>query len=394
MSICASEKCTGCGACVKICPTQCIKMSTDLYGFRYPVVDENVCIHCGLCTKTCPSLNKLPVNIPKAAFAFQATKDSRKVQRESASGGAFYVLAKKVLDKGGIVFGCAWGESFRVEHIAITNIKELYRLQKSKYIQSNPKNTYEETKKYLENGKTVLYSGTPCQIAGLRSFLEIEYSNLLTADVICHGVPSQELFDDYLRSCIYKKGCGLVKYEFRTTDPRHPKYDGRIWRSDEFGVHSRPLIWQNDSYFSAFMYGLTYRDSCYKCLYANRNRVSDVTFGDFWGIEKIDKQCDDSYGVSLVLLNTDKGKKWFKNNGDNYYKVVDIGTACKNNEQLNRSSVKTSQREKFLHMWKKKGYKAVDREFKRKEWKRRWKSVAVYYCPHIIKVIVRKIRSR
>jgi coenzyme F420-reducing hydrogenase beta subunit len=309
---------------VQLCPKHCIKLNEHEDGFRYAEIDEAMCITCNQCRLFCPALNFFKGNKPMKAIAFQASSNKRKVQKESSSGGAFYILASKILDEGGVVFGCAWCETFKVKHIAVTTKEKLCQLQKSKYVQSDTGYTFVEAKEYLECGKSVLYSGTPCQIMGLKTFLKNEYKNLFTVDFVCHGVPSQQLFDDYLQFRAAHQKDKLLEFDFRVTDSHHPLYNGReLWSRNKKQYH-KPLIWQNDSYYFAFMYGITCRDSCYQCRYACRNRVSDITLGDFWGIEKYDPLYEHSYGVSLVLFNTEKGMNLFKAREKDDVRTVNI----------------------------------------------------------------------
>ena len=389
MRVCDAEICTGCKACSLRCPKHCIEMKIDADGFRYAEIDEKSCVHCNVCKTTCPAIHKQVGHASVAAFAFQATENERAVQKESASGGAFYVLAQTVLSQGGVVYGCAWGENFQVQHICVKELNELYRLQKSKYVQSDTMETYIDAKHRLQNGQTVLYSGTPCQIAGLKSFLQKDYSNLVTADIVCHGVPSQKLFDDYLSYRIAKGKKLLTKFEFRTTNPLRPKCDGCEWWTKKGKEYVKPLIWQNDSYYWAFMHGVTYRPSCYKCQYANRIRVSDITLGDFWGTERISDQYDDSYGVSLVLINTAKGKEWLEIANMADCLAVNIEDACSTNGQLNHPSDCSPKRDDFFKTWKEQGYAAVDRAFRKAHWKDGWKAIVVYYFPQKLKKMLK-----
>lgn len=395
MMICEAKKCTGCGACVQICPIHAITMQTDAYGFRYPDVNGDRCTNCHLCQRICPSNKEYSDFYPPiAAYAFQAWQNCREIQKESASGGAFYYIARNVIQHGGVVFGCAWGDHFQVRQICVTDEKELYRLQKSKYIQSDTGNTYKEAKAYLESGTLVLYSGTPCLIAGLKSFLRKSYSNLITVDIVCHGVPSQKLFDDYLAFKATGTKKKLIKYEFRTTDSNRPKYDGTEWWKSRGKIKKKPLIWQTDSYYSAFMYGLSYRESCYSCPYAQQKRVSDITLGDFWGIQNIRPEINDAYGVSLVLVNQEKGARWFLPDDESCCVPVIIEMACKYNAQLNNPFPKPPARDKFLQTWKNDGYKEVDKKFHKTHLFIRIKAKIVYYLPKKVKNKVKNWRNR
>lgn len=300
------KSCCGCSGCEQICPKNCISMKPDHEGFLYPEVDESICIECGICIKHCPILTDVSrCNIPKV---YAAKYKDRGSTFKSTSGGLFIPIAKSVLSMGGVVFGCAYDENLVAKHIKVETEDELYRLQSSKYVQSDTREIYKQVKTELQNGKEVLFSGTGCQAAGLRSFLGKDYGNLLITDIVCHGVPSPKLFKNYIDYMGKKLGGTLTSYNFRSKEKRG--WD--LYYKAENGQKSKSDYGFFDPYYSAFLYCKTYRESCYECKFANKNRVSDITLADYWGIQKFHPEFFDENGVSLVLVNTEKGKKYLE----------------------------------------------------------------------------------
>lgn len=300
------KSCCGCSGCEQICPKNCISMKPDSEGFLYPEVDESICIECGICIKHCPILTDVSrCNIPKV---YAAKYKDRGSTFKSTSGGLFIPIAKSVISMGGVVFGCAYDENLVAKHIKVETEDELYRLQSSKYVQSDTREIYKQVKTELENGKEVLFSGTGCQAAGLRSFLGKDYGNLLITDIVCHGVPSPKLFKNYIDYMGKKLGGTLTSYNFRSKEKRG--WD--LYYKAENGQKSKSDYGFFDPYYSAFLYCKTYRESCYECKFANKNRVSDITLADYWGIQKFHPEFFDENGVSLVLVNTEKGKKYLE----------------------------------------------------------------------------------
>lgn len=299
--------CTGCGACYQGCPASAIKMVTNKEGFLYPEINEDLCLDCGKCVKTCPSNLKLDELIPKKIYA---VKYRGKEIYYSASGGAFYGIARHVIESGGVVFGAAYSNDWFVKHIKVTDCKSLRSLQSSKYVQSDTGVTFQECKAELEKGRLVLYSGTPCQISGLIAYLGKDYPNLYTIDLICHGVPSPLLFQDYVVWLGRKKHGEILEYNFRSKE-RGWGLDYWTKTKTKSKIKSKTSSCSRDPYYRSFLIGETYRECCYKCKYASVERVSDFTVGDFWGIEKAHSEFNDRRGVSVIFLNTEKAEKKF-----------------------------------------------------------------------------------
>lgn len=300
------KDCCGCTACEQICPKNCISFKENNEGFMYPVVEQAVCVNCGACTKHCPVLNPTPTeNIP-TVYAAKYRDD--KTTAESTSGGIFIPIAKNTLEKGGIVYGCAYDENLIARHIAVEDEKELFRLQGSKYVQSDISGIYSRIKADLESDRYVLFSGTGCQVAGLRSFLGREYEKLITVDIVCHGVPSPRLFARYIDYLGKKLGEPVKSYNFRSKK----RHGWGLFYELEWGKKSKSGSGFDDPYYNAFLNCKTYREGCYSCRFANCNRQGDITLADFWGIEYINPKFYSKNGVSLVLVNTEKGKRLWK----------------------------------------------------------------------------------
>lgn len=317
ISIKDDDRCCGCGACQNVCPKNCISMVESKEGFRYPIIDEMKCVHCGLCEQVCPYLNlSVKGDILKRPIAYYTRSRDENVLRISSSGGIFAELAKHVLLNGGIVFGAVWGGQYdEVYHRSICSIEELPLLQGSKYVQSDMRKCYSEAKDILQSGKQVLFSGTPCQIAGLLSFLgEKDYDNLLTCDLICHGVPTPLALRRFVEEKEKETGKKVLRYI------RDKKYG---WTPPVFKIEysdgSIETIFYSDNKISRmFTYHNTYqRTSCYECTFARSPRVADISLGDYFveknalNMEKSEVKPQDNEGYSLITINTAQGNKFF-----------------------------------------------------------------------------------
>ena len=302
--------CTGCMACKNICPVEAIKFSYNEKGFLYPNIDKEKCIECGLCEKTCPMLNKEERETPHQEIYAAKNKDLE-VRMESSSGGLFHELSSVVLDNKGYICGAVYDEDFLASHV-ITNEKEIReKIQTSKYLQSSINDIYKEVENKLKDSNEVLFSGTPCQVDGLYKYLKtkgISTEKLITCDIICHGVPSPQIYEKYLKDLEEKYNSKITSVNFRH---KENDYTQNIKVEFENGENYVSNYFEKDYFYNLFLRDYILRDSCYKCNYANMNRVSDITLGDFWGIEKLDEQFDDKKGVSLVIINSEKGKEIF-----------------------------------------------------------------------------------
>lgn len=306
MRLCRSKKCSGCGACVQLCPQFCIKLKEDEEGFLFPSIDQQNCIQCGLCADVCPAEKKRPPCVGQKAYA--AINNRPEDLKKSTSGGVFSELARFVFKQGGAVYGCAYAQDMTAVHKRITKESELVQLQGSKYVQSNTLNTFIEAKRDLDLGKMVLYSGTPCQIDGLYSFLGVRPENLITADLICHGVPSPAYFKRFVNWLGKKENAEILDVEFRDKENRGWSLAGTFTakKSGNIKPYKKKLHYFENYYYSYFLTGDIYRNCCYNCQYANMNRCGDFTMGDLWGAEGMKLNHSASKGCSLLLANTEK----------------------------------------------------------------------------------------
>lgn len=309
-----SKFCTGCGACYNICPKKAISMETNTEGFLFPHISAE-CIDCGLCGKVCPQLNKEAFEKTKPSCYAVICKD--KYRDITSSGGVFAALANRCLDNGGAVIGAAFTEDFsKVQHISIHSKADLSKILKSKYVQSDTKRIFTEVKELLQMNKEVLFAGCPCQVDGLKKFLGKDYDNLLTVDILCHGVPSPLAYKKFLEEvCSGRVPEGV--------DFRDKKYGWGTLLSVKFrnDIH---YDYYNGIYFSSFLSGMSMREACFHCRYACPERVGDITLGDFWGIKNSFPEMDDGKGTSFIMCNTEKGEKAFSAVSDTFSVKKDI----------------------------------------------------------------------
>ena len=334
--------CNGCATCSLVCPKKCISMAMDNEGFLRPVIDGKECIDCKLCKKTCPVLNKKEQE-KKCVRAYAVKNRDENVRQSSSSGGVFTQLAKYVLRKQGAVFGAAFDDDFVVKHISVENEKDLAKLRKSKYVQSQIGESYKLAKNLLEQGKIVLFTGTPCQIGGLQAYLRKPYKNLITQDIICHGVPSPKVWKKYLEK---KKAKGQIKnVSFKDKSTGWRSYSLTFDYDDK---KDSELISKN-LFMNLFLKNVILRESCYNCAFKDEFRDSDITLADFWGVENVNVDFSDDKGVSLVILNTQKGKEIFNSIRDGLiFEETDFEKALNYNKSMTASAMPNPNREKFF----------------------------------------------
>lgn len=341
INIKSKEDCSGCSACAQRCPKQCIKMLEDEEGFLYPKVDETKCINCHLCEKVCPVANQAESRMPIDSYAAYNVDDG--VRKDSSSGGIFTLLAEKVIAEGGVVFGATWNEKWQVVHTYTETKEGIAQFRGSKYIQSIIGETYKQAETFLKSGRKVLYSGTPCQIAGLRLFLRKEYDNLLTIDFICHGVPSPGVFRWYLQEEINNYAARKGRKNTVSFLPIHSIPEGDVlmpeglsikgirfrdkcsgWKKYSFVLllaeasaegkqNSVSLSYtlEQNSFLKGFLNDLYLRPSCHKCPAKSLKSGSDITIADYWGYKDTPNITDTDEGISAVLINSVKGHTEF-----------------------------------------------------------------------------------
>ena len=299
------EECCGCSACVNICPVQCIAMTADNEGFLYPEINKGKCICCGLCEHVCPFKIKEPIKKKKPEAYGVKAKDND-LRELSSSGGCFSLLAETILHKNGVVYGAAMTEDFKaVRHRRVFSEDHLGSLRGSKYLQSEMGETFTLVKKDLDNGKFVLFSGVPCQIDGLRLFLQKEYDNLYCVDVICHGVPSPKLWKKYAEYQEKRFNGKITAVNFRKKKINWTNF-GIVVDGDRVQYYKSL---DEDPYLRMFLHNVCLRPSCYNCNSKIAEAMSDITVADFWGVIGVSKTLYDDKGVSLVLTHTEKGKR-------------------------------------------------------------------------------------
>jgi len=301
--------CTGCGACNSICPIHCITMKQDAEGFLYPNIDDRDCTNCEKCKEICPSIVQGCVLKPLNVYA--AKNSDEEIRYASSSGGIFSLLAEYVIKEGGIVFGARFNDDWEVIHDYTETIEGLAAFRGSKYVQSVTGSTYRQTKYFLEIGRKVLYCGTPCQVAGLKAFLQMDYDNLLAIDFVCHGVPSPLVWKKYLDEIVKTMSIkNILSINFRNKNYGWRHFNLAITYSDE--TRKNVLFYQNlnaNSFFRGFLQNLYLRPSCHNCPVKPLKSGSEITIADYWGIWDVLPDFDDNKGVSLVMVNTEKGGK-------------------------------------------------------------------------------------
>ena len=344
--------CTGCHACFSICPKRAIEMKPDERGFLQPVINYDLCVGCKLCQKTCP-LNTAAMKRAGDPIAYAAYSLNDENHRNSSSGGIFSLLASEILREGGTVYGAAFSEDLRVEHKRIT--KDIRPLQTSKYVQSRIGDMFSCVEQDIRNGKKVLFSGTPCQIGGLYSYLreqKIDTGNLLTVDLICHGVPSPLLWEKHLNSI--SSGRKPVFANFRDKRLSWGGYSltCRFDNGTEYSVEAG-----QDAYMQGFFANMTLRESCYTCQFKSVSRLADITLADYWGVEKYTPEMLDSNGTSAVMVHTLKGQQLYsKIKGQMRSEEVSLDSILAYNKPMVQSVVPHPRKEQF---WK----HAIEQEF-------------------------------
>ena len=347
------KDCCGCRACEQICPKQAIAMVEDDKGFRYPVINYDICNQCGLCDDVC-AFNENYKGHGDNPAVYAVKNKNEAVRSTSSSGGMFTAISDKILEDGGIVYGAGYKDRLYVCHKRAVTKQQRDEFKGSKYVQSDIGNSFVQVKKDLDNGLTVLFTGTPCQVVALKSFLRRDYDNLLVVDFVCHGTPSNKLWQDYLDVIESDTNNKVVHAEFRNKDLG--------WHVPNTRLHlknpSTKKIKGEQSYFWLFCPNYMLMPSCYNCKFANFDRAGDITIADFWGIERTMPDFDDDRGISLVLVNSEKGRHLF----DSTQASLIVRESCKENclqSQLEGHPISNKKAGQFWNDYHKRGMRRV-----------------------------------
>lgn len=344
INITRKENCTGCYACENVCPKECITMQNDSEGFWYPKVDIEKCNDCGLCEKVCPIIHKKEIdNHPKAYACYNKDEE---IRLKSSSGGMFTLIAEQVIDNGGVVFGARFDEQFNVIHDYIEIKEKLEQFRGSKYVQSRIGDTYKQAKDFLKQRRQVLFTGTPCQIGGLKSYLQRDYTNLFCMDIICHGVPSPRVWQKYISYQKDSHASSPRKIAFRQKNEGWKRFSVSLsFNNDTEYLKSH----KEDLYMKAFLNDICLRPSCYSCNFKTLHRESDITLADFWGIQNMLPELDDDKGTSLIFVNSTEGRTMFKKIQDKVLcQEVDTEKAVSYNSAAIKPVAKNEKRESFF----------------------------------------------
>lgn len=347
------SSCVGCTACRSVCPMQCVEMKKDNNGFEFPeFADITSCIDCGACEGVCPVLIEKEQKSANVPVAYSAFSKDEKVRMDSSSGGIFSEIAKNILVQNGVVFGAAYNEGFEVEHCCVDNEEELCKLRGAKYSESNLGNTFVEIRTRLKQGQKVLFSSTPCQVAGLKSFLQKEYDNLFCVDFVCHGVPSPMAWKSYIDYRAQKDANGEYPTEInlRSKKTGWSRYQySNVFKYQNGIEHS--VLSSQSLFMKLFVGDYISRPSCGNCKFKGYSHVSDITLGDFWGIWDIDSEMDDNKGTSVILVQSEKGKLLWNEISENIrFKEVSLEQTSQQNPSMLYVSKANAERERVLEM--------------------------------------------
>lgn len=348
-AICPKEKCTGCTACMNVCARHAITMQPDACGFTYPIINQDACVDCGLCVKTCPVNSPLPLNPIKECYAV-TVKDEKELL-SCSSGGAATAFSQYVVKQGGVVYGCSGANPRHVRHIRVDDLVGIDLLKGSKYVQSDMGDTLRQIKADLHSYPVVLFIGTPCQVAGLKNFLRIDYANLITIDLVCHGVPSQKMLNDNINCYCHKEEDVKVSFRRKNLNLKCPQiqYGWMIRKLRNNDETFKP--YNKDYYMFGFLKSLIHRENCYLCPYAKKHRVGDLTISDFWGLQP-DAGFSIGKGVSAVLVNNERGDQFFESVKDMIvWKKREIIEVIRWNGQLSYPSKMPKNYLRFIQLY-------------------------------------------
>lgn len=356
------SECCACTACEHACPVQAISFVNDEEGFLYPTINKEKCINCGLCERVCP-VEHPNYNNTESPEVYAAIMKDVEQRKKSSSGGMFYAIAIWILQQGGKVYGATMDENHQVRHIGVDNLEDLNLLRGSKYVQSDLRSVFADIKKELKTGHWCYFVGTGCQVAGLKSFLRKEYDNLLTSDLVCHGVPSQWLFNQHIAYLEGKYKGKVSNYQFRNNEGWGGCEIFDLTNRREKIKRYKFPTYDLSPYLYSFMYGMTSRYSCYDCHFARIPRQGDITLADYWGVSKFFPDFDTTKGASLVMINSSCGKYiWNSIEGSCIFEQSCVEDGAKNNGNLIRTTTCPDIRHQCYSEIRSRGYADVARK--------------------------------
>lgn len=353
-------KCSGCGACRNICPKNAISMKADAEGFLYPNVDDSLCVKCGLCLKVCPIINNTP---PFHTGRIMAAKHKdENIRSAGSSGSMFSLLAQYALKRGGVVFGAAFDGKWNVVHQSAQDEQELDKLRRSKYVQSDMQECFRLAKKFLQEGKTVLFTGTPCQIAGLKNYLGRDYASLITADIICHGVPSPLVWRRFLEETLPLQDISAIDFRYKRFgwDASYlciknkdgaslPEIKGLLKPFKSLLLRSKGRLFKIIYILPFTISNLYERPSCHACSFKGCDKYSDFTMADLWGVKNFIPEMYDVKGVSVLMLNSPKAEELFEELKNNLiYKDISFENMSQYNPYFMKATEPSPFRAQFF----------------------------------------------
>lgn len=363
ISVIEKTLCCGCGACSQSCPKKCINMIRDAEGFLYPIVNEALCTGCGECNKVCPIEtfnNNVEQDINAGGgypYVYGGWHKDRQIRYDSSSGGAFTLFSEWILKHNGIVYGCMLNEEMKAVHVSVDSVEELWKLRGSKYVQSEIGNVYSEIKRLLEDERWVMFVGTPCQAAGLMSYLKWKkYEKLYIIDFICHGVPSPGVFNEYINYLTEKENSKVVHFRFRNKDYGWNGHGLQLGTEILYENGKRERIYPafKDPFMNGFSTDIYLRPSCYACHFKKLPKnYADITIADFWGVTKVVPKLYDKKGTSVVIIHGEHGNElWHKVKNKFEHCPVELAKIIKYNQCLVKSVQMNPNRDKFFEVWK------------------------------------------
>lgn len=383
------NKCCACRACQQVCKLRAIKFMTDKYGFEYPSVNHDICVECGACEKSCPIINGLQLS--GALFGGMAYALDHEIKYNGSSGGLFGVFATHIISQNGVVFGAAFDENLKLKTQKAETLDELIPLCKSKYLLCDTHDSFSAIESALKKGRLVLYCSSPCQVAALKQYLKEDYDNLLAIDFVCHGVGSQALFERSISYTESKENIQIKRVILRYKKSKassHYYYYYYYWKDGKF--HEKTDLYFSFPYYNAYCKQLVCRDSCYDCKFASRFRAGDITIGDFHTIEKYHPGVDRFAGVSMLMVNTPKGQKYFDLIRSHiYFQEMDKEILYQNN-RFSGEVVIPKQQQAFRESVATEPFGITVKRFLKPS--RDWKKLIYYHLPGFIRKAIMKMR--